>query len=132
MSTSALDASQMLDRLRINLQAAGVPASDSDFENFIESGSLAHYETFDHAVSLLSGETLPDYLAAWTPSGSQGHGGDITFEPWRGDNRRGHDHRPSRALVAQSSTLPRGTNGRGATTDCAARPGTQCLPTGVG
>jgi aspartyl-tRNA(Asn)/glutamyl-tRNA(Gln) amidotransferase subunit A len=72
MPTTALDASQMLDRLRINLQAAGVPASDSDFGNFIESGSLAYYETFDHAVSLLSGETLPDYLTAWMPEGEQG------------------------------------------------------------
>jgi aspartyl-tRNA(Asn)/glutamyl-tRNA(Gln) amidotransferase subunit A len=58
----------MLERLRVNLHAAGVPATDTDFENFIESGSLAYYETFDHAVSLLSDETLPDYLAAWSPA----------------------------------------------------------------
>ena len=66
MSTTPT-ASEMLERLRINLQAAGIPATDSDFETFIESGSLAQYETFDIAVSALSGETLPDYLGAWTP-----------------------------------------------------------------
>src|SRR5688500_9540250 len=68
MSTSALDAAQMLDRLRTNLHAAGIPATDTDFENFLESGSLAYYDTFEHALSLLSGETLPDYLAAWAPA----------------------------------------------------------------
>lgn len=71
MSITAPNASQMLERPRINLHAAGIPASDSDFENFVESGSLAYYESFDHAVSLLSGESLPDYLAAWMPTGPQ-------------------------------------------------------------
>jgi Asp-tRNA(Asn)/Glu-tRNA(Gln) amidotransferase A subunit family amidase len=67
MSTTAPDAAQMLERLRLNLRAARIPATDTDFENFIESGSLATYDSFEHAVSLLSGETLPDYLAAWSP-----------------------------------------------------------------
>lgn len=70
MSSSALDASQMLERLRINLHAAGIPATDTDFENFLESGSLPFYETFERALSLLSGDTLPDYLAAWSPAGA--------------------------------------------------------------
>lgn len=67
MPTAALDAAQMLERLRINLHAAGIPATDTDFENFVESGSLAAYEAFTHAVALLKGDSLPDYLAAWMP-----------------------------------------------------------------
>jgi aspartyl-tRNA(Asn)/glutamyl-tRNA(Gln) amidotransferase subunit A len=68
MSSTALDASHMLERLRINLHAAGIAATDTDLENFIESGSLAYYDSFERAVSLLSDDSLPDYLGAWTPT----------------------------------------------------------------
>ena len=67
MPTAALNAAEMLERLRINLHAAGIPATDTDFETFVESGSLAYYETFARAVALLQGDSLPDYLAAWMP-----------------------------------------------------------------
>ena len=90
MATTTPDPSQMLDRLRMNLHAAGIPATDTDFENFIESGSLAFYEIFEHAVSLLSDETLPDYLAAWTPPEAQGsaemHESAPTLQPSGADS----------------------------------------------
>ncbi len=67
MPSAALDAAQMLERLRINLHAAGIPATDTDYETFVESGALAYYETFERAVTLLNGGSLPDYLGTWTP-----------------------------------------------------------------
>jgi aspartyl-tRNA(Asn)/glutamyl-tRNA(Gln) amidotransferase subunit A len=69
MPTTSPDAAQLLDRLRINLRIAGVPATDTDIENFIESGSLALYDLFDQAVEQYSGESLPGYLAAWAADG---------------------------------------------------------------
>jgi Asp-tRNA(Asn)/Glu-tRNA(Gln) amidotransferase A subunit family amidase len=65
MPNTLPNASHVLDRLRVNLRAAGVPASDTDFENFIQSGSLAWYEAFDQAVVPYSGDSVPGYLAAW-------------------------------------------------------------------
>ena len=60
------DASHLLDRLRVNLRAAGIPATDSDLENFVESGSLAYYDAFAQAVAPYDNASVPGYLAAWT------------------------------------------------------------------
>lgn len=81
---NALDASHLLERLRINLHAADIAATDTDFENFIESGALAAYEIFDHALTRLSEENLPDYLAAWMPPDSPSTGdSSATYSPER-------------------------------------------------
>jgi aspartyl-tRNA(Asn)/glutamyl-tRNA(Gln) amidotransferase subunit A len=68
MSSTAPDAAKLLERLRITMHAAGIPATDRDFEEFIESGSLMYYGLFNQAVSQLSDDSLPDYLGAWMPT----------------------------------------------------------------
>lgn len=86
MPTISPAASQLLDRLRVNLRTAGVPAGDTDIENFVESGSLAFYDLFDQAVERYGGESLPGYLAAWaaddhTTTGSASAPTSSTQEP---------------------------------------------------
>jgi aspartyl-tRNA(Asn)/glutamyl-tRNA(Gln) amidotransferase subunit A len=65
MPATSHDSSHVLDRLRVNLRAAHIPATDSDIEGFIQSGSLAWYATFAQAVAPYTGEGVPDYLAVW-------------------------------------------------------------------
>ncbi|MCC6458703.1 MAG: amidase [Caldilineaceae bacterium] len=66
MPITSPDASDLLDRLRMNLRAAAVPATDTDIENFVESGSLAQYDDFNQAVAPYDNASVPGYLAAWS------------------------------------------------------------------
>ena len=55
------DASSLVDKLRVNLRAAGIPATEPDVERLIADGSLARMEEYVHALRDPAGEVPPDY-----------------------------------------------------------------------
>lgn len=62
MSTSLVPDS-IIDRLRANLRAAGIAATDDDIQGIIEQGFLNRQVTFDALIARLASDTLPDYLS---------------------------------------------------------------------
>lgn len=54
----------MINRLRTNLRAAGIPATESDFAGIIEKGFLSRVADVERVIASLPGDNLPDYLDA--------------------------------------------------------------------
>jgi Asp-tRNA(Asn)/Glu-tRNA(Gln) amidotransferase A subunit family amidase len=62
---------EIIDRLRANLRAAGIPATDADIEGMAAKGFLDRVVAFEQAAGRIEADLVPDYLAAWsdlTPS----------------------------------------------------------------
>lgn len=53
-----------IDRLRANLRAAAIPATDDDLAGIQAKGFLSRLADFARIIAGLPGETLPDYLDA--------------------------------------------------------------------
>lgn len=51
-----------IDRLRANLRAAGVPATEEDLEGIAAKGFLARAPDFQRILAAAAGDHLPDYL----------------------------------------------------------------------
>ncbi|MFV9506749.1 MAG: amidase [Oscillochloridaceae bacterium umkhey_bin13] len=56
--------SSLVDRLRANLHAAGLTASDADLDGIAARGFLSRLADFERYVAATPPETLPDYLDA--------------------------------------------------------------------
>ncbi|NJN16802.1 MAG: amidase [Oscillochloris sp.] len=56
--------SELIERLRANLRAAGIPAIDDDFAGIVEMGFLSRVADFARIVDAAPADTLPDYLDA--------------------------------------------------------------------
>ena len=54
----------MITRLRTNLRAAGIPATESDFAGIIEKGFLSRVADVERMIASLPSDNLPDYLDA--------------------------------------------------------------------
>jgi aspartyl-tRNA(Asn)/glutamyl-tRNA(Gln) amidotransferase subunit A len=61
---------RIVDRLRDNLRATGIPATEEDIQGLIARGFLNRLAAFEELVHEIPRETVPDYLAAWSPSES--------------------------------------------------------------
>jgi Asp-tRNA(Asn)/Glu-tRNA(Gln) amidotransferase A subunit family amidase len=69
MSTPAI-----VDRLRANLRAAGIAATDEDIEGIASKGFLRLIEQFDALVARERLDLVPDYLGSWAPPAPQAQG----------------------------------------------------------
>ncbi|MEI7769115.1 MAG: amidase, partial [Chloroflexales bacterium] len=54
----------LIDRLRANLRAAGIPATDADFAGIAEKGFLSRVADVERVIAGLPSDDLPDYLDA--------------------------------------------------------------------
>ena len=57
--------SAIIDRLRANLRAAAIPATDADIEGMAEKGFLDLVPAFEEAADRVPADLVPDYLAGW-------------------------------------------------------------------
>lgn len=64
MTTDAVP-SLLLTRLRDNLRAAAIPATDADIEGIIEKGFLSRLLAFEQLVEQTPSDSVPDYLVSW-------------------------------------------------------------------
>jgi aspartyl-tRNA(Asn)/glutamyl-tRNA(Gln) amidotransferase subunit A len=67
----------IVDRLRGNLRAAGIAASEDDIQGLTEKGFLSRLLTFEQIVDAVDAARLPEYLGAW----GQEPAGDTAAEP---------------------------------------------------
>ena len=58
----------IVDRLRSNVRAAGITASEEDIQGLIEKGFLSRLLTFEQIIDTIDAERLPDYLSNWGTS----------------------------------------------------------------
>lgn len=56
---------QIIDRLRANLRAAGIPAIEADIEGMAEKGFLDLVHAFEETAAETPADLVPDYLAGW-------------------------------------------------------------------
>ncbi|HEX5690933.1 MAG TPA: amidase family protein, partial [Roseiflexaceae bacterium] len=56
---------EVADRLRSNLRAAGIAASEHDIQGLTEKGFLSRLLTFEQIVDALDAERQPEYLSNW-------------------------------------------------------------------
>ena len=54
----------LIDHLRANLRAAGIPATEDDFAGIIEKGFLSRVADVERMIASLPSDDLPDYLDA--------------------------------------------------------------------
>jgi aspartyl-tRNA(Asn)/glutamyl-tRNA(Gln) amidotransferase subunit A len=54
-----------MDRLRANLRAAGIPATDADLESTAAGGYLETVAAVEQVLTACGSDPAPDYLAAW-------------------------------------------------------------------
>ncbi len=66
--SEARDHGAILQRLRANLQAAGIPHTEADIEGMEESGFIASVLEFERLAATSATDEPPDYLAAWANS----------------------------------------------------------------
>ncbi|MCU0493544.1 MAG: amidase [Chloroflexaceae bacterium] len=57
----------IINRLRHNLQAAAIPATDDDLAGIVEKGFLSRMPDFERLLEETSGEVVPDYLGWEAP-----------------------------------------------------------------
>ncbi|MBO9339701.1 MAG: amidase, partial [Chloroflexus sp.] len=67
---------ELIDRLRAALQAAGIPATETDFAGIIEKGFLSRFPDVERLLNTVDHEQLPDMLDAVSlppmPTSSEG------------------------------------------------------------
>ncbi len=63
--TTAPTPGRIVDRLRANLRAAGIPFTDADIEGIVETGFLQGVMEFESLASDIYLAGAPDYLDAW-------------------------------------------------------------------
>ena len=73
-------ASPLVDKLRVNLRAAAIPASDVDVERLIGDGSLSRMEEYVRALRETGPDVEPDYVRGPVRSGET-----ATFRERRSD-----------------------------------------------
>lgn len=56
---------KILDRLRINLKAAGIAASEATIQGMLDKGFLAFPTQFDELMDTFPLDLVPDYLGSW-------------------------------------------------------------------
>lgn len=61
---------RLLDRLRINLRAAEIPATEQDILGVAERGFLDSVLAFETLVAGSDLQTVPDHLSSWEPGSS--------------------------------------------------------------
>jgi aspartyl-tRNA(Asn)/glutamyl-tRNA(Gln) amidotransferase subunit A len=66
-----------MDRLRANLAAAGIPATDEDLQRLEADGYLDRVAEAREVLSTVEGSSLPDFLARWSPTMVEGSSDDL-------------------------------------------------------
>ncbi|MDI3341861.1 MAG: amidase [Sphaerobacter sp.] len=61
---------QIVERLRTNLQVAGIRISDDDIQGMIDKGFLGNVLAFEAIAARTQEDLIPDYLAAWGAAGA--------------------------------------------------------------
>jgi aspartyl-tRNA(Asn)/glutamyl-tRNA(Gln) amidotransferase subunit A len=64
---------QVIDQLRGNLRAAGIPAAEADIQGIVEKGFLSRLADIERAIAQAPIDVAPDYLADWNAGADQQH-----------------------------------------------------------
>jgi len=59
------DLSGVIDRLRANLQGAGIPIVEDDLQGLVDKGFLSTVLSAEATLRSYASDLLPDYLGAW-------------------------------------------------------------------
>jgi Asp-tRNA(Asn)/Glu-tRNA(Gln) amidotransferase A subunit family amidase len=59
------DDERLLNQAKVNLQAAGIPATDAELEEMRERGFLEQVRDFEEWVRSVPSDPVPDFLEAW-------------------------------------------------------------------
>jgi aspartyl-tRNA(Asn)/glutamyl-tRNA(Gln) amidotransferase subunit A len=62
---------QVIDQLRGNLRAAGIPAAEADIQGIVEKGFLSRLADIERAIAQAPIDVAPDYLADWNAGADQ-------------------------------------------------------------
>ncbi|NNJ10665.1 amidase [Chloroflexales bacterium ZM16-3] len=74
----------LIDRLRTNLRAAGIPATEGDFAGIAEKGFLSRVADVERVIAGLPSDDLPDYLDAGALPAHAGSDSPPAQTPQRG------------------------------------------------
>ncbi|MEO7911852.1 MAG: amidase [Roseiflexaceae bacterium] len=64
---------QVIDVLRGNLRAAGIPVTEADIQGIVEKGFLSRLADIERVIAQGPIDVLPDYLADWSTSAGEQH-----------------------------------------------------------
>ena len=64
---------QVIEQLRGNLRAAGVPVAEADIQGIVEKGFLSRLADIERVIAQAPIDVVPDYLAEWGVGGDEQH-----------------------------------------------------------
>src|SRR4051812_25422844 len=71
MSTNRVP-DQVIDQLRGNLRAAGIPVAEADIQGIVEKGFLSRLADIERVIAQAPIDVVPDYLAVWDDAPAAG------------------------------------------------------------